>query len=176
MVKSQAHSASASCKKKKRVQGFFIVYYSCCCCLIQASLTTLIALPRAPFSAAPPPVWYSITTVLFYFSKEVRKRAFRFISSLEYFKWVSVFVDCARTRCFKCCGRQPWTSCGLLIIWENKILFMALLGQINNCLPAVDLYFTYTFTDIIISNMALNNSSEMSFIWDVLLKDRETSS
>lgn len=36
-------------------------------------------------------------------------------------------------RCFKCCGRQPWTSCGLLINRENKVLFMALLGQINKC-------------------------------------------
>lgn len=70
--KSQAHSASASCNKKtKRVQAFFLVYDSCCCCLIQASpQTTLIVLPTAPFSAAPPPVWYSIAMFCFIFLRK----------------------------------------------------------------------------------------------------------
>lgn len=62
-------------------------------------------------------------------------------------------------RCFKCCGRQPWTFCGLLINRENKILFMALLGQINKLLPDVDFFYfactTISHTEIII--IIINN-------------------
>lgn len=79
-------------KKKRKVWGFFIVYYCCCCCLIQASPTTLIALSKAPLSAWKGSPCCSASSlvqyyhVLFYFSKEVRKRAFRFISGSEYLK------------------------------------------------------------------------------------------
>lgn len=69
--------------------------------------------------------------VLFYFSKEGRKEggSLQMSERLRVSHGSHVFVDWMR--CFKCCGRRPQTSCGLLINRENKILFMALLGQIN---------------------------------------------
>ena len=112
----------------KRVWRFFIVNYYCCC-LIQASLSRLSPC-KAPlcvwkgspcFFASGLEQYYHI---LFYFSKEVSERdlsAAKMISDRSH-----VSVDCTRMRCFKCCGIQPWTSCGLLINRENKILFMAL--------------------------------------------------
>lgn len=109
VVESQAHCASALQKKQNKTKKelrVFIVYYCCCCCLIQASPNTLITLSKAPLSAWKGSPCCSASSlvqyyhVLFYFSKEVRKRAFRFISGSEYLNWVSCLCGLRQNEMF----------------------------------------------------------------------------
>lgn len=57
--------------------------------------------------------------------------------------------------------------CGLLIHWENKVLFMALLGQIHIFLNAPNLYWTWHWMNLCCATLGISKRTEYVFLRDL---------
>lgn len=98
--------------------------------------------------------------VLFWFSKDSKTKSWRFSDGSVHLTTGTL------TQVLSAVVGSHGTYCGLLIHWENKVLFMALLGQIHIFLNVPNLYWTSHWMKLCCATLGISKRTEYVFRMD----------